>query len=181
MVFIIIIIMIIIIIIIQFFSEGGVTSAHRLRGSWQRAYAFGVINLQRHSYCILAETSRPPKDKIRFSSYVLWWWNLNVLEIIISVCRWWSMLIWKRMRISSPLLGAQSLIWRRRVHGPEQGVASGSWVLNRLYYLAPWTGCLYGPVALKRLWRLVMNGLRVVPTTFLRIISIHDVTLWKIS
>ena len=41
-----------------FFSEGGGTSAHRLRGSWQRAYAFGVINLQRHSYCTLAETSR---------------------------------------------------------------------------------------------------------------------------
>ena len=44
---------------IKFFSEGGGTSAHRLRGSWQRQEpAFGVFNLQRHSYCILAETSR---------------------------------------------------------------------------------------------------------------------------
>ena len=39
------------------------------------------------------------------------------------------------MRISSPPLGVQSLIWPRRVCGAEQGVVSGSRVLNRLYNL----------------------------------------------
>ena len=41
-----------------FFCGRGDVCTKAKTGSWQRAYAFGVINLQRHSYCVLAETSR---------------------------------------------------------------------------------------------------------------------------
>ena len=107
-------------------------SVHRLRGSWQRAYAFGVINLQRHSYCILAETFRLWLKK-RYGFTPTMMVKLKCVRHI-SVCQWWSMLIWNRMRISSPPLGAHPLFGLEG-RGAEQGVLSGSWVLNRLYNL----------------------------------------------
>ena len=62
---------------------------------------------------------------------LLWWWNLSVLDIYQSANgdQCWFGIEWG---FHLPPLGAQSLIWPRRVRGAEQGVAFGSWVLNSL-------------------------------------------------
>ena len=41
------------------------------------------------------------------------------------------------------------------------GLESLTGYIMSLFSARPWTGCLFGPVALKRVWRLAMSGLNV--------------------